>query len=277
MRFLIFILALAFALPAFAAEQGKSTYDRVMNTKTIRCAYAVYPPTLMKDPNTGKITGIFHDLLEEVARLHNLKIDWAEEVDYGSIIQGFEAGRYDMFCAALWPGPERAQKALFTVPAYYSGVGIYVKADDKRFDGHPEKLNATAFRISVQDGDINDSIAKADFPLAQRVSIPQMAQSSLQFQNVMDGKADAIFAEASFAKGFMKEHPGALQNIVPDNPVRVFPNVYMLPKNEFQFKSMLDTVLQELLYRGYVDKLIDQYAGAQSGFYKVAKPYAAVK
>jgi len=249
-----------------------------MRTKTIRCSYAVYPPTLMKDPNSGKITGIFHDLIEEAARLHGFKVEWTAEVDYGTIIQGFDTGRYDMFCAALWPGPERAQQALFTVPLYYSGVGIFVRADDHRFDGHPEKLNAPEYKFSISsDGDINDSVARADFPLAQRVAIAPMAPPSMMFEDVANKKTDAVLAEVAFVSDFLKVHPGALRNIVPADPVRVFPNVYMLPKNEFQFKSMMDTVLQTLLYQGYVNKLIDKYAGTGGGFYKAAKPYEVSK
>ena len=44
----------------------ESTYERVIRTGEIRCAYAVYEPPLIKDPNTGKLSGIFYDVMEEV-------------------------------------------------------------------------------------------------------------------------------------------------------------------------------------------------------------------
>jgi polar amino acid transport system substrate-binding protein len=258
--------------PAQATSQG-STYDRIMKTKTLRCAYAIYAPTMMKDPNSGKLSGIFHDLIEEIAHLNKLEVVWAEEVDYGNIIEGLKAGRYDMFCAALWPGPERAQQALFSIPVYYSAVGLYARADDKRFDGNIALLNDPQYKLVVQDGDINDSIAKSDFPKAQRVAIPQMSQSSQQFQEVLNGKGDAMFAEKSFANEFLKANPGTLKNIA-DKPIRLFPNVYIFNSNEPQLKVMLDTALQELIWRGFVHQLIQKY-GADSGFLEAAQPYAS--
>ena len=248
------------------------TYDRIMKTKTLRCSYAVYPPGLIRDPNTGAISGIFHDLMEEIGRQHSIKIEWAEEVDYGSIIENLESGRSDVFCSNLWPSPERAQRAFFTIPALYSGVGVYVRADDVRFDGDLRKLNDPQYKISVQDGDIGDSIARADFPKAQRVSIPQAAISSLRYQDVVNQKADALFDDAAAIAGFLKEHPGALKNIAAENPVRLFPNVYMINGGEAQLKVMLDTSLQQLIYQGAVKKLMEKYAGPD-GFYEVAPPF----
>lgn len=254
-------------------KKAESVYDRVMRTKTIRCAYAVYPPTLMKDPNTGELSGVFYDVIEKVGQMHDLEIVWAEEVDYGNILQGFSTGRYDMFCAAIWPGPERAQHALFSAPLYYSAVSVYVRTDDQRFDDDHMILNNPGYKISVQDGDINDSIAKADFPEAERVSIPQMAQSSMFLLNLVEQKADAAFAESSFAKDFMRNNPDSLRNITPDNPIRLFSNVYMIPKNEVQFQNMLNTVIQELTYRGYIRSVIEEHAGSDHGFYLTAKPF----
>lgn len=124
-------------------------YDRVMSTHTLRCAYAAYPPAFIIDPNTRQLSGIFHDLVETMAKLHGLTVAWTEEVDYGHIIEGLEQRRYDAFCAALWPGPERAQRAVFTVPVYYSAVNLYVRTDDHRFDADPGTLDDPRYRLAI--------------------------------------------------------------------------------------------------------------------------------
>lgn len=270
---ILFLLLFPFSFPAFA----ETVYDRVMETKTIRCGYALYTPSLMKDPNTGKLSGFTYDIFEKIGELNNIKIEWSEEVDYGNIIQGFVTNRYDIFCGLLWPIPERAQQAIFTTPIYFSTVGIYVRSNDNRFDNNPRKLNSPDYKLSVLDGDITDSIAKADFPNAQKVSIPQTGDLSLLMVNVQSRKADAVFIEKNFADQFIDKNPGSLKNIVPNNPVRVYPNVYMLPKNEFQLKSVIDTTLQELIYRGYVEETVKKYSPKNSVIYNVAKPYEVSK
>src|SRR4051812_116596 len=63
----------------------ESTYARVLRTGEIRCAYEPYAPALMKDPNTGEFSGIFYEIMTEVARRLNVKMNWVEEVGYGVI------------------------------------------------------------------------------------------------------------------------------------------------------------------------------------------------
>src|ERR1700733_5938912 len=113
------ILALIIALAALAlvvlrpagnnaVEKKETAFERVMRTRTIRCAYADYPPPTIIDPNTKKLSGFVYDIIEEAGRRLNLQIDWVEEVGYGNINAGFETGRYDVFCSPVWPSAPRA-------------------------------------------------------------------------------------------------------------------------------------------------------------------------
>ena len=51
----------------------KSTYDKVLESKTIRVGYISYPPSFIKDPNTKNLSGIFHDVLMEAGRKMEIK------------------------------------------------------------------------------------------------------------------------------------------------------------------------------------------------------------
>lgn len=264
-----------FAAPALAADGGakESAYDRVMRTGTIRCGYASFHPSIIIDPETGELSGIFYDLMNEVgARLH-LKVEWTEEVGYGVIQEGFKAGRYDAFCGAVSPTPERARDGVFTIPAYYSPIGVWVRKDDDRFDQDYGLLNNADYRLATKDGDLQETIAMHDFPDARRVAIPQMADTTQNLMDVVMGKADAVFVEPYYANAFMKTNPGALKNVAAGRPVRIFPDVMMLPANEFQLKMMIDTTLQELLFSGFVEKLVEKYTGDKDTYYTAAAPY----
>jgi len=128
----VFFLAGKHASTPSGTVAKESTYERVLRTGEIRCAYAPNPPTLIKDPNTGIMSGIFSDVMNEAGQRLGLKIVWAEEVDYGTIAEGFSTDRYDAFCATVWPTAERSRVASFTVPLYYSPVGIFVRSGDHR-------------------------------------------------------------------------------------------------------------------------------------------------
>src|SRR5579883_2636375 len=102
MRISIFVTALAlFTIAIFSLSgcssnnislpRATSTYARVVHSGKLRCAYIVYPPVCIKDPSTGKLSGIAIEALELVAKKLGLSIVWVEEVGPGTMIQGLQS------------------------------------------------------------------------------------------------------------------------------------------------------------------------------------------
>lgn len=273
---LIVVGGLAYAYGKNRAAQGsaarETTYDRVLRTGEIRCAYAPNPPTFIKDANTGEFSGIFYDVMTEVGRRLNVKINWVEEVGYGVIAEGFATDRYDAFCATVWPTAERSRGASFTIPIYYSPVGIMVRKGDHRFDNDISKLDAPSIRLSVRDGDISDSFAQAAFPKARRIGVPELSDTVQQLDEVVHKKADATITEPALLYRYLEANPGTLVDIAAVHPLRVSPNTVMIKPNEYQFKMMLDVTLAELLNSGFIDKVLKKYQKAPV-FMPVALPY----
>src|SRR5271163_434927 len=85
------------------SSRSESVYDRVIRSGKIRCGYTVDPPGCLKDPNSGKLSGIGIDTLETVGKHLGLTVEWTEEVDWGTMIEGLETGRYDMIATPIWP------------------------------------------------------------------------------------------------------------------------------------------------------------------------------
>ncbi len=256
---------------AGSVVKAESAYDRVIRTGEIRCAYQPYPPALTKDPNTGQLSGIFYDVMTELGRRLNVKINWTEEVGYGVIAEGFAADRYDMFCNAVWPTPERSRVGDFTIPLYYSPVDVLVRADDHRFDGDLSKLDDPSVRFAVKDGDISQSFANAAFPKAAQESITQLSDTSQLLDDVVHNKADASINEPSLMIQYLKHNPATLRDIDADHPLRVSGNTMMIKPDQYQFKVMLDTTLNDLLNSGFIDKELKKFP--ENPELRLAHPY----
>jgi ABC-type amino acid transport substrate-binding protein len=80
------LIILMYSGISFAEEGKESAFDRILRTQTIRCGYVVYPPSIIKDPNTGRLSGIFYDITEKMGERLNLKIEWTEEVVFPTMI-----------------------------------------------------------------------------------------------------------------------------------------------------------------------------------------------
>jgi polar amino acid transport system substrate-binding protein len=253
--------------------KAQNAYERVVETGKLRLGYVPYPPGLIKDPNTKKITGIFAEVIEEAAGNLDLKVEWIEEVGWGTMVEGLKANRYDMIGSPVWPLSQRAKLADFTVPIYYGGLAAYVRADDRRFDGNLALLNDPSVKIATIDGEVTDNVAKYDFPKAQSVSNPQGTEIASLLKTVTSGRADVTFVEPFVALEFLKNNPNTLREPVPGQTIRLYPNTYMFYRDQGHFKPMLDNAIMELVNNGFVDRVLDKYEPAKGAFYRRALPY----
>jgi carboxyl-terminal processing protease len=124
----------------FSGEMGErqDLLTTVLDKGEIRVGYLVYPPSIIKDPNTGELSGIFYEAIEEVGSNLNLEINWIEEVTVGTMLEGLRVGRYDIVGSGIWPNAARARHADFSIPLYYSAIGVYVRSGDDRFSDDQE-------------------------------------------------------------------------------------------------------------------------------------------
>ncbi len=278
MRKIILVLFLLLAAhPAFAAEK-ESAYDRVIRTGTIRCGYVVYPPIFMKDVNTGKYSGIMYDIMEKVGQKLNLKIDWAEEVNYGSMYEGLKTNRYDMLCINGWDLAVNAKNVAQARPLFYSVVNAFVREGDHRFDNNLAAVNNPAIKVSSIDGTLPSIMAHEKFPAAQKLDLPQNTDYSTILLNVAQGKADISFVENAAAVQFMAHNPGKIRMVTMSAPLQYYSNSFLIPLGQPDLLSMINMVLDELLGGGYIDNEIEKYEKTSPPtFLPVAKPYGLVK
>ena len=258
-------------------EQGGTTakpsvYERVIAAGEIRASYAIYPPYLIKDPNSGELSGIFVEVLNEVGKRLDLKINWTEEVGWGAIFEGLNSDRHDIFGAGVWRNSTRGKVGDFSEPLFYNVIKVYGRADEDRFSSLDD-INQPKVRISSVDGAIEDVIAKSDFPKAKQVSVSQLNPWSDVLLNITTNKADVTFAEPAAVNLFLDKNPGMLRDLLPRQAVRVFGNTYAFKLGEPAFKSMLNAALEEIRNDGTLEKILKRYEGSPGEYVRVANRY----
>lgn len=266
------LLALA-AFPAFAANDQESAYERVMRTGEIRCGYIVWAPMFMKDPNTGEFSGIFYDYMEKIGDALDLTVRWTEEVTPATYVEALRARRFDMLCSADWPNASRGKYLDYVDPVFYLALVPFSRPDDTRFDNALSLINDPRVTVSVIDGEMSSIIARSDFPDAQTLELPQMADAAQMLMNVADGKADVAITALTTGLAFQEKNPGRLRQVPADRPVRLFPNTLSLPLGEDELRQVMNTVTRELHYSGAIDRIIDKYEEYPGSLYRVSKPY----
>ncbi len=250
----------------------KSVLPRILETGVIRAGYIAYPPLCVVDPTTHAVSGIFAEALENIASRANLKVEWVEEAGFSSMVEGLNLGRYDIMPCGVWGTTVRAQRATLTRPFVYSSIKAWARQDDTRFAQGLAAINDSSITVGGLDGSMSLAIAKMDFPEAKTISLPNLTSESQVLLDVVHKRADVTFTDAYQAQLFVKQNPGTLVQ-VGTKPVRVFPNVMMVPMGDFAFRSFLDAGIEEITNLGLAERLIQKYAPEPGTFLFLRSPY----
>jgi polar amino acid transport system substrate-binding protein len=256
-----------------ARTQPDSVYDRVMKSRTIRCGYGVWPPFIIKDPNTGKMSGIFYDYTEALGKSLGLKIEWAEEISSADFPAALKTNRIDAMCYSIWPNASRAREVDFTDPVYYTAHYAYVRANDMRFDNNLDAINDPSVTIASKDGDMGALIADVDFPKAKKFEIGGLDDQAQPFMSVVTRKADVYITDLSTAAEYEASNPGKIRQIKTDEPLRIFRNTIAIAQKQDQFRRMLDTATEEIISSGKMEKIIRKYERFPNTFLRVEPGY----
>lgn len=174
---------------AFSAEASAATLDELREQGSIRVAMADEEPYgYLDESGEGQGAG------PEVARyvLENLgieKIEW-QVVDFGDLITGLQAGRFDMAAAEMAIRPERCEQILFSAPNTSYGEGLLVRA------ANPEEINAYGdfaerddLRVAVLAGATQLSILDSLGVPESRIEVINANTAAIDI--IINGQADA--------------------------------------------------------------------------------------
>jgi polar amino acid transport system substrate-binding protein len=261
------------AAPVPTSPVAASSLDRILRTHEIRCGYVNYPPLLSKDPNTGDFRGIGVDIMKRVADMLHASLVWSEETSWAHYIEGLESGRFDALCTLDFFPQEYVGRVGVTRPLFYTGIGVYKRVDDVRFQPGDTNFDNPQITISALDGSISMLIKNTSYPKAKLLSMPALTDYSAILMNVATGKADVAFVERAAANEYLKHNPGKLVNLAENKPLRVYPYFVPFRFGDVRLKEALDEAVQTLTLDGEIDGIVDRYESGTPSFYKVTKNY----
>jgi polar amino acid transport system substrate-binding protein len=253
-----FLLAL---LPLSA--QAESAYDRVIKTGTLRCGYAISPPILTKDANTGTLSGWNRDVVEALVKELGLKLDWVEEVGWGNFIEGLNTNRYDAFCSLLWPDAGRLRQTSLAGPVSFDFSHVYVRADETRFSGGLPALNQPEVVIPVIEGDVTVALADNFLPNVKKLSLAQTSTVSDLILSVVTKKADILILTPGMFADYDKSNPGALRRLEGVPPSSVYGTYFAVRSNELQLRDILQAGLRNMIDSGRLKQVVHQHDATQ--------------
>jgi polar amino acid transport system substrate-binding protein len=239
-------------MPAFAAE-----LEELKEQGFARIAIANEPPWTMVTTG-GEVSGAGPDLARAVLAKMGVADIVASVSEYGAMIPGVQARRFDLVAAGLFIKPERCEAVLFSEPDLCDAESFMIKA------GNPMGLKSFAdvassgAKIGVVGGGTEEKLAvEAGVDRANIVVVPDPQSGSKLLQ---DGRIDVYALPVLSISDLLKkaEDPG-LEMFAPVVDTPIFCAGVAFRKEDGALRDAYDVVLAEMKANGEFAAIVEPY------------------
>lgn len=240
------------ALPTMAAD-----LEELKEQGFARIAIANEPPWTMVTTG-GEVSGAAPDLARAVLKKMGIDDVVASVSEYGAMIPGVNARRFDMVAAGLFIKPERCEAVLFSQPDLCDAESFMIKA------GNPMNLKSFAdvassgAKIGVVGGGTEEKLAvEAGVERANIVVVPDPQSGAKLLQ---DGRIDVYALPVLSISDLLKkaDDPG-LEMFAPVEETPIFCAGVAFRKKDAALRDAYDVVLAEMKESGEFAEIIEPY------------------
>ncbi len=206
-------LTSACALLGAGAASAQTTLDKLREQGFIRVGFANEAPFAFATPS-GQLTGESPAVFRHVMQKLGVKAVDGVLTEWGALIPGLRAGRFDAIVASMYITPARCKQIIFANPTYGVGTALVVRK------GNPEGINTyedavrkdakIAFVAGVAE---IEQGRMAGMARGQQIVVPDFAAA---VASVKSGRAAAA-AFTSLTAQDLASKDGALERAEPFN------------------------------------------------------------
>ena len=239
-------------MPAVAAD-----LTQLKEQGFARIAIANEPPWTMVTTG-GEVSGAAPDLARAVLNKMGIEDIVASVSEYGAMIPGVQARRFDMVAAGLFIKPERCEAVLFSQPDLCDAESFMIKA------GNPLNLKSFAdvassgAKIGVVGGGTEEKLAiEAGVDRANIVVVPDPQSGAKLLQ---DGRIDVYALPVlSISDLLKKAEDPSLAMFAPVESTPIFCAGVAFRKQDGALRDAYDVALAEIKASGEFAAIIEPY------------------
>ena len=161
------LTAILIAVSSCGDDAETSALERVRTAGVLTIGYANEAPFAYLDPETNTVTGEAVEVARAVAkRLGIAKVDGVL-TEFGALIPGLQAERYDVIAAGMYITPARAKQVTFSDPTYVVKEGFLVTKEN------PAGLRSYEDVVAKKDTNLGVVAGAVEHGYAKQLGIPE--------------------------------------------------------------------------------------------------------
>jgi len=155
------------ALGACAGSRdGEPTLERVKREGVVRVGFANEAPYAYLDSRADRLTGEAPELARAVLEEMGIREIEGVLTEFGALIPGLKAGRFDVIAAGMYVKPARCREIDFSNPTYCIGEGLLVRA------GNPLDLHSYEDIRESEEARIGVVAGAVELGYAREMGVP---------------------------------------------------------------------------------------------------------
>ncbi len=257
------IVALVLSIAAYhkggsvsVAGVNSDTLAKIQKTKKMSVCYAVFPPAVIKDAKTGKVSGHDIDALEIMAKQLGAEVEYHEST-FGNMAAAVQTGQCDIGTSLFVKIP-RAAAVAFSTPIFYAGNSGLVRKGETRFKRIAD-VDKAGITVAVATGESGYIYAQDHFNNAKVVAIDVESSDLSRFLlEVTSGRADIGIADANTIKLFAAQHPET-EDVFANNTFDLNPDAFPIRHGDVSFLNFVNNSLGYMQTSGQWSELEKKY------------------
>jgi len=185
-------------------DSAAGPLERIRTSGVARVGFANEAPYAYVDPETGRLTGEAPEIARVV--LERLGVEEIEGVltEFGSLIPGLKAGRFDLIAAGMYITPPRCREIDFSRPTYSVGGAFLVREGNPRnLHSYQDVVDQEDVRLGVMAGAVERGYAlRAGVPRERLVTFPDPPSA---VAGLAAGRVDAFAATVLTARDLLEK------------------------------------------------------------------------
>ena len=242
------------ATPGIAADK----LEELKKQGFARVAIANEPPYTAVGAD-GKVSGAAPDIAREIFKRLGVPEISASISEYGAMIPGLQAKRFDAVTAGLFMKPERCAAVAYSEPILCDAEALLVrKGNPKGFKSYEDIAKDKTATVGAPGGGTEEKLAlQAGVPRDRVIVVPD-GQSGLKM--VQDGRIDAYSLPVLSINDLMKKaNDPNLDVVAPVVGAPVYCDGTAFHKSDAALRDAYDAELAKMKKSGEFAKIIEPY------------------
>lgn len=250
--------ALVLAAAAFTgAPSLAADVESLKEQGTARIAVANEPPWTIVAAD-GKASGAAPDLARAVLQKLGIADVVPSVSDYGAMIPGLQARRFDLVTAGLFIKPERCAAVIFSEPDLCDAESFMVKAGNPMGLQSFADIASSGAKVGVVGGGTEEKLAiEAGVPRGDVIVVPDPQSGTKMLQ---DGRIDVYALPILSISDLMaKANDPGLEMFAPVENTPIFCAGAAFHKDDVALRDAYDVVLAEMKANGEFAAIVEPY------------------